>query len=182
MHAGLLTIAGNCLQCRSSDRADPLLCTLSEDSNRLADRIKVPYFQSDQFRKAEPARVEELKDCLVAASHPQGGLLLPLSFRRFLEEAFDLGDRQESWEAFFKFGDLDRFENVRIQDFAKDQELVEAAQRRKGQPNTRACAARFHEFKKERAKIVCGGAFPGEAGPKCAEAAQGMTIARQGMR
>src|SRR6476620_1633730 len=182
VHAGLLTVAGNCLQCRSSDRADPLLRTLSEDSNRLADRIKVPYLQPDQFRKAEPARVEELKDCLVAARHPQGSLLSPLRFRRFFEETLDLGNRQESWKAFFKFGNLDRFENVRIQDFAKDQKLVETAQRRKGQPNARARAARFHEFKKEGAKVVCSGAFPGEAWPECAEAAQGMTVARQSMR
>ena len=41
--------------------------------------------------------------------------------------------------------------------------------------------ARFHELKKEGAKIVCRRVFPGEARAKLLEGAKGMAIARQGM-
>ena len=63
-------------------------------------------------------------------------------------------------------------EHVNVQYLAKDQELVEAAERRKFQPNARARAARFHELKKEGAKIVCRRVFPGEARPKLLEGAR----------
>ena len=84
-------------------------------------------------------------------------------------------------EVFFRFGDIDGMEHVNLQYFAKNQKLVEAAQRCKIQANARARAARFHELEKEGAKIVCGRVFPGEARPKPLEGAKGMTIARQGM-
>ena len=106
---------------------------------------------------------------------------MPLNFRRFFEQRLNLRDRQKSWEVFFRFGDVDSLEHVNVQYLAKDQELIEAAQRRKIQPNARARVARFHELKKEGAKIVCRRVFPGEAWPKPLEGAKGMAIARQGM-
>jgi hypothetical protein len=181
MHAGLLAIARNRLQCRSANGANSLLRTLSEYSNSFTDRVEISYLQSDQFRKPQPARIEELKNRLVAASHPERSLLLPLNFRRFFEQRLNLGDRQKSWEVFFRFGDVDGMEHVNLQYFAKDQKLVEAAQRGKIQPNARARTARFHELKKEGAKIVCRRFFPGEPRPKPLEGAEGITIARQGM-
>jgi hypothetical protein len=181
MHSGFLTIAGNGFECRSPNGANPLLRALSEDSNRFADRIEISDLQPDQFRNPEPTRVEELKNRLVAASHPLRSLLLPLDFRWFFEQGFHLRNRQKPRNVFFKFRDVDGFENVGVEKLTENQELVEATQRRESQPNARARTTGLHEVQKKGAKIVYGRVFPGEAWPKPAEGAKGMTVARYGM-
>ena len=182
MDAGLLTIARDCLECRSADWAYPLLRTFTEYSNRFADRVEISDFKSDQFRKPEPARIEELENRFVAARHPQGSLLSPLNLGRFFEQAFNLRDGQKSGEFFFRFWNVDGLENIGVQGLAKDQKLVEAAQRRKIQSNARARPARFHPLEKKGTKVVRGRVLPSDAGSEFPEGAQGMTIVRQGMR
>ena len=114
MHSGLVPIKRDCFERRSPDRTNPLLGTLSKNTNRLADRINVSHFQRHQLGKPQAARIKEFEDRFVPACHPSGSLFVPQAPPGLLKQAFGLSARQKPGKLFFPFRHIDTFYYIGI--------------------------------------------------------------------
>ena len=103
VHTGLVPVARNRLQRWRSHGTDPFLGSLSKNADRLADGIKIPDLQPNQFGEPYAARIKELEDRFVPACHPGGRLFLPHTLLRASQERIQFENASKISEVVFPF-------------------------------------------------------------------------------